>query len=127
MPIKFIPNLNNFTVSIEISIRIFFLIITTEFDVRRVTIQKKKARATKLVPEIRHLSYENRLQALGISTLKARRIRLDLIQTYKILHGVDNVYYAKCFSLNANNTTNNGYQLEIKTHTTNTLGNSCNY
>ncbi len=76
--------------------------------------------------EIRHLSYENRLQALGMSTLKDRRIRLDLIQTYKILHGVDNVYHAKYFTLNTNKTRNNGYKLEVKTHITNTLGNSFN-
>ncbi len=54
-------------------------------------LEKIQARATKLIPEIRHMSYENRLQALGMSTLKARRIRLDLIKTYKIIHVVDNV------------------------------------
>ncbi len=89
--------------------------------------EKIQARATKLIPEIRHLSYENRLQALGMSTLKARRIRLDLIQMYKILRGVDNLDYAKYFTLNTNKTRNNGYKLEVKTHTTNTLGNSFNY
>ncbi len=62
-----------------------------------------------------------------MSTLKDRRIRLDLIETYKILHGVDNVDYAKYFTLNTNNTRNNGYKLEVKTHTMNTLGNSFNY
>ncbi len=56
-----------------------------------------------------------------MSTLKARHIRLDLIQMYKILHGVDNVDYAKYFTLNTNNTRNNGYKLEVKTHTTNIL------
>ncbi len=52
-----------------------------------------------------------------MSTLKARHIRLDLIQMYKILHGVDNdVDYAKYFTLNTNKTRNNGYKLEVKTH-----------
>ncbi len=46
-----------------------------------------------------------------MSTLKDRRIRLDLIQTYKILHGIDNVDYAKYFTLNTNKTRNNGYKL----------------
>ncbi len=62
-----------------------------------------------------------------MSTLKARRIRLDLIQMYKILHGVDNVDYDKYFTLNTNNTRNNGYKLEVKTYTMNTLDNSFNY
>ncbi len=70
---------------------------------------------------------KNGLQALGMSTLKARHIRLDLIQTYKILHGVDNVDHAKYFTLNTKNTRNNGYKLKIKTNTKNTLGNSFNY
>ncbi len=78
-------------------------------DINRL--EKIQAGATKLIPEISHLSYENRLQALGMSTLKARRIRLDLIQTYKILHGVDNVDYAKYFTLNTSKTRNDGYKL----------------
>ncbi len=39
----------------------------------------------------------------------------------------DNVDYAKYFALNTNKTRNNGYKLEVKTHTPNTLGNSFNY
>ncbi len=58
-------------------------------------------------------------------TLKARCIRLDLIQTYKILHEVDNVNY-KYLTLNKKKYYN-GYKLEVKTHTTNTLGKSFNY
>ncbi len=94
-------------------------------DINRL--EKIQARATRLIPKIRHLLYENRLQALGMSTLKARHIRLDLIQSYKILHAVDNVHYAKYSTLNTNKTRNNGYKLEVKTHTTNILGNSFNY
>ncbi len=62
-----------------------------------------------------------------MSTLKARHIRLDLIQTYKILHGVDKVDYAKYFTLNTNNSRNNRYKLEVTIHTMNILGNSFNY
>ncbi len=40
-------------------------------------LEKIQAMATKPIPEIRHLLYENRLQALGVSTLKARYIRLN--------------------------------------------------
>ena len=48
-----------------------------------------QARATKLIPELTHLSYEERLKKLRMPTLKARRIKLDLVQAYKILHGFD--------------------------------------
>ena len=86
-------------------------------------LERVQARATKLIPEIRHMSYENRLKILGMHTLKSRRIRFDLVQTYKILHGVDNVDYTKYFELNNNHTRNNGYKLMVKMHNTNILGN----
>jgi len=40
--------------------------------------------ATKLVNNIKHLSYENRFKKL---TLKYRRLRGDMIEVYKIIHG----------------------------------------
>src|SRR6266516_3652752 len=35
------------------------------------------------------LSYEERLQRLNLTTLETRRIRADLIETYKIFNGLD--------------------------------------
>ncbi len=46
-------------------------------------------------------------------TLKARHIKLDLIKTYKIPYGVDNVDYDKYLTLNKNSIRNNGYNLEV--------------
>ena len=43
-------------------------------------------RATKLIPQIKELTYENRLRTLNLPTLKYRRYRGDMIETYKILH-----------------------------------------
>lgn len=48
-------------------------------------IERVQRRATKLVPEIKHLSYNDRLRALDLPTLKFRRDRADLIETYSIL------------------------------------------
>ncbi|CAH8638517.1 unnamed protein product [Dicrocoelium dendriticum] len=42
--------------------------------------------ATKLIPSLRGLSYENRCMKLGLYTLSYRRVRVDLIMTYRILH-----------------------------------------
>ena len=47
--------------------------------------------ATKMVPTLRKLPYESRLQRLGLTTLERRRIRGDLIETFKILTDIEKV------------------------------------
>ena len=42
---------------------------------------------TKLVPQIRHLSYESRLANLVLTSFKPRRSRGDLIQYFKFFRG----------------------------------------
>jgi len=37
------------------------------------------------------LSYDERLENLGLSRLTTRRVRSDLIQTFKIINGIDKV------------------------------------
>ena len=46
-------------------------------------IKKIQRAPTRWVPELRELSYEERLQALNLTTLEARRKRKDLITLYK--------------------------------------------
>ena len=48
-------------------------------------------RATKLIPTIKDLSYEQRLVNLGLPSLQYRRTRADMIQVYKIVHGMDRI------------------------------------
>ena len=50
-------------------------------------VEKVQRKATKLVPSIRHLPYNERLQCLGLPSLKYRRLHGDMIMTYNILHG----------------------------------------
>ena len=47
-------------------------------------LQKVQRRATKLVPELQDMSYEDRLSSLGLTTLEDRRIRGNVIEMYKI-------------------------------------------
>jgi hypothetical protein len=54
-------------------------------------LEKVQHRATRLVPALRGFEYEKRMDQLGITTLERRRIRGDLIQTYKLLNGIDKV------------------------------------
>ena len=46
--------------------------------------EKVQRRATRMVPELKHLKYEDRLKKLEIYHLSARRLTGDLIETYNI-------------------------------------------
>ena len=54
-------------------------------------IEAVQHRATKLVPNLADLSYPQRLRHLGIPSLQYRRIRADMVQVYKIMHGIDRI------------------------------------
>ena len=45
-------------------------------------------RFTKRLSGYRHISYDTRLQLLGAESLELRRLKLDLIMMYQILHGL---------------------------------------
>ena len=52
------------------------------------TLENIQRRATKIVPELCNLSYEDRLKELQLFPLKDRRLRGDMITTYKMLNGL---------------------------------------
>ena len=54
-------------------------------------IEGVQRRATKLVQGMEHLSYDSRLKELGLMRLSSRRIRSDLIETFKITSGMYNI------------------------------------
>jgi hypothetical protein len=47
--------------------------------------------ATRVVPELAGMGYEDRIRALNLPTLVYRRSRADLIQTFKIINKIDTV------------------------------------
>jgi len=50
-------------------------------------LEKVQKRATKILPELKHLSYYDHLRACNLTMLHYRRIRGDMIETYKIVTG----------------------------------------
>ena len=48
-------------------------------------------RATKLIPRLRDLTYEERLKECGLTTLETRRLRWDQLEMFKILNGYENI------------------------------------
>jgi hypothetical protein len=53
--------------------------------------EKVQRYATRLVPELRGMSYEERLREMHLTTLEDRRVRGDMIITYTTLRGIDRV------------------------------------
>jgi hypothetical protein len=51
-------------------------------------LEKVQKRATKLIKEIKYLSYMERLKYLKLPTLKYRRVRGDMILVYKLISGI---------------------------------------
>ena len=79
-------------------------------------IEKVQMRMTKLVPDLKHLEYEERCERLGLTTLEKRRRRGDLIETYKILNGFEDIDYKLFFEYGGTNTRSNSCKLKKRGH-----------
>ena len=56
------------------------------------TFERIQRRATEMIPELRDLSYEERIKECGLTTLETRRLRGDQIEFSRILNGYENIY-----------------------------------
>ena len=63
-------------------------------------LEKVQRRATKILPALKKLSYADRLKRCGLPTLSYRRVRGDMIETYKILSGKYDESAAPALALN---------------------------
>jgi len=60
----------------------------------------QKAAANQVgLPQLRKFSYPVRLKKIGITSLKDRRLRDDMIEVYKLLMGKEQIDYEQFFRL----------------------------
>ena len=64
--------------------------------------------------EIIIVNYEERLKRIGIPSLKLRKARGDMIETYKILSGKENVISDQFFKKSENQYGLQGHTMKIK-------------
>ena len=80
-------------------------------------IEKVQRRATKMVPALKDMSYDQRLHELELPSLAHRRMRGDMIYTYKLLTGQLNMSKDEFFKLSKTST--RGHHMKIfKEHAT---------
>ena len=54
-------------------------------------LERIQRRATKIIPELRDLSYESRLLQCSLTTLETRRLRGDQIEVFRIVNGYEDI------------------------------------
>ena len=68
----------------------------------KAVLEKIRRRAISMVSGLKGKEYEERLQELGITTLEERRHQADMLQTFKIVRGIDKVNSESWFQMAAN-------------------------
>ena len=61
-------------------------------------LERVQHRATKMIRGFHRLSYEERLKLCGLTTLEKRRVRGDLIETYKLMTNKVEMPYERFFA-----------------------------
>ena len=62
-------------------------------------LERVQKRFTRMLPGMEGISYEERLEKLGLFSLERRRLRGDLIEVYKIMRGMDRLDSQKLFPM----------------------------
>jgi len=84
------------------------------------TLEAVQRRATRLLPSIRHLPYDQRLHHLGLTSLADRRLRGALLEAFKIVNHLDHRTSDDYFR-EATNLTTRGHQRKLYTPYARTL------
>ena len=74
-------------------------------------LERVQKRAVGMIIDLRSESYAAKLKEIGLFSLEKRRIRGDLIETFKMMKGLTKVNNDIFFSRNFNNTRDHNYKL----------------
>ena len=76
-----------------------------------IRLEQVQHRATKMVTSLRKLLYEQRLKECNLTTLEERRKRGDMLETHKIMHGLERIPEVTFFA--RGDTLRRGHTLKI--------------
>ena len=76
-------------------------------------IENVQRKYTKFLPGLFDKSYKERRDLLDIKTLEERRIQLDVILLYKIIHNLIDIDFTKYFSFHDAQTRGHQYKLNL--------------
>jgi len=78
----------------------------------KILIERIQKRFTRMILSIKEFPYELRLKKLGLWSLEDRRIRADLIEVFKIIHGLSTVKFSTFFEYTTHERTR-GHPLKL--------------
>ena len=81
----------------------------------RLLLERVQHRFTRMVPGLRNLSYENRLDHLGLWALEERRNRADLLEIFKMYKGFSTIPFERLFEFSTATNTR-GHSAKIAKH-----------
>ena len=79
-------------------------------------LEKVQRRATKIIPACRKMTYEERLKYLKLPTLVYRRHRGDMIEVYKIMHGIYDKETSIKLERSEGGILTRGHSMKLKVH-----------
>ena len=77
-------------------------------------LENVQRRATKIVKDLRNAEYPERLRVLKLTKLEDRRTRGDMILTYRLLNGLEDIDYRKFFTLDDGHYNLRGHSKKLK-------------
>ena len=81
----------------------------------KVLLERVQHRFTRMVPGMKHLSYDTRLAQLGLWTLEERRHRADLLEVFRMYKGLSLTPFCQFFTLSPVNSTR-GHSAKVLKH-----------